>query len=630
MSTAIGSILESPASQDLAKPTVGARPALTVLDLLTLLAGRWRLLAKAALVGAVAGLALAFLLPTRYTAVTTILPPSSSSSLASLFAAQSGELGAVAGFTGGNFGFRSPAEICLIMLRSRTVEDATIQRFELMREYGKKRVSDARTALERRTSVTLNMKSGMIAISATDGNAARAAELANGYVDEFKKFSASLAITEASQRRLFFEQQLLEARGTLTQAEEALKNTQQTTRMLEPAGASKALLESAVAIRAQVAAKQVQLRSMRTYATEENPRLIQVKQETAALESQLAELTGTSPESVDDPLVPKGDMPEAGAEYLRRLRDVKYNESVVALLARQLEIARLDEARQGAVIQVVDLAITPDKRSSPKRLAILFASIFLAFCSASFWVLYASRDTNLPITRAASNVTALLLALLAMTQFMAAQTPENPGQSASCSTSAEGSQGTPCFDPQQSASAVPSIPQNQEDGSKIWTNVEQSVRDAHRNAEGASPNLRKASTGAQSLRKRLSLTRSLSKWLRIRQAGRWPSSATLCLQSLRPPLHRPAMPRFRAITFWGPAMNCTFEYGARSTPICASRLTAQGRSIFHMLVKCRLRASNIVIWTAISNRLSSACTRTSTLRRLSSAFIQFKSLLSDR
>ena len=440
MSTAIGSILESPASQDLAKPTVGARPALTVLDLLTLLAGRWRLLAKAALVGAVAGLAFAFLLPTRYTAVTTILPPSSSSSLASLFAAQSGELGAVAGFTGGNFGFRSPAEVCLIMLRSRTVEDATIQRFELMREYGKKRVSDARTALERRTSVTLNMKSGMIAISATDGNAARAAELANGYVDEFKKFSASLAITEASQRRLFFEQQLLEARGTLTQAEEALKNTQQTTRMLEPAGASKALLESAVAIRAQVAAKQVQLRSMRTYATEENPRLIQVKQEIAALELQLAELTGTSPESVDDPLVPKGDMPEAGAEYLRRLRDVKYNESVVALLARQLEIARLDEARQGAVIQVVDLAITPDKRSSPKRLAILFASIFLAFCSASFWVLYASRDTNLPITRAASNVTALLLALLAMTQFMAAQTPDNPGQSAPCSTSAEGSQ----------------------------------------------------------------------------------------------------------------------------------------------------------------------------------------------
>jgi protein involved in polysaccharide export with SLBB domain/uncharacterized protein involved in exopolysaccharide biosynthesis len=486
MSIAIGSIPESPASGYLAKVSIGVRPALTVLDLLTLLASRWRLLAKAAFAGAVAGLALAFLLPTRYTAVTTILPPSSSSSLASVFAAQSGELGAVAGFAGGNFGFRSPAEVCLIMLRSRTVEDATIQRFQLMREYQEKRLSDARSAWERRTSVTLNMKSGIIAISVTDGNAARAAELANGYVDEFKKFSASLAITEASQRRLFFEQQLLEARGSMTQAEEALKNTQQTTGMLEPAGASKALLESAVAIRAQIAAKQVQLRSMRTYATEDNPRLIQVKQETAALESQLAELTGTSPEEAEDPLVSKGNMPEAEAEFLRRLRDVKYNESVVALLARQLEIARLDEARQGAVIQVVDLAVTPDKRSSPKRLAILLGCIILAFCSASSWVVYASRELNLPMKRAVDCAAALLLALFAMTHAMAAQTPEIPGQSATCWSSAGGSQEAFCADLQQNASAVPSSPQNPEDNSRLWTNTERPVREAQRNAEGAS------------------------------------------------------------------------------------------------------------------------------------------------
>jgi tyrosine-protein kinase Etk/Wzc len=304
MSIAIGSTSDTAAREFQA--SAGARPALTVLDLLTLLAGCWRLLAEGAMVGVVMGLALAFLLPTRYTAVTTILPPSSSSSRASVFAAQTGELGALAGIAGGNFGFRSPAEVCLIMLRSHTVEDSIIQHFQLMSEYGKKRLSNTRKALERRTSVTLNVKSGVIAISATDGDAARAAELANGYVDEFKKFSASLAITEASQRRLFFEKQLLDARGTLTQAEEALKNTQQTTGILEPAGASKALLESAVAVRAQITAKQVQLRSMRTYATEDNPRLIQVKQEIAALESQLAELTGTKSEAADDPLVSQG------------------------------------------------------------------------------------------------------------------------------------------------------------------------------------------------------------------------------------------------------------------------------------------------------------------------------------
>lgn len=485
MSIAFSSIRESPASEYLATAGIGARPPLTVLDLLTLLGRRWRFLAKAALIGATISLALAFLLPTRYTAVTTILPPSSSPSLASAFAAQAGELGALAGLSGGNFGFRNPAEVCLIMLRSRTVEDATIQRFQLMREYGKKRVSDTRTALERRTSVTLNMKSGIIAISATDGNAARAAELANGYVDEFRKFSASLAITEAGQRRLFFEQQLLKARDALTEAEDALKKTQQTTGILEPAGASKALLESAVAIRAQIAAKEVELRSMRTYATENNPRLIQVEQETAALESQLAELTGTSPEAADDPLVPKGDMPEAGAEYLRRLRDVKYNESVVAMLARQLEIARLDEARQGAVIQVVDLAVTPDKRSSPKRLAILLASIILALCLASFWVVHESRELNLPIKRATYICAALLTALFAMTNTLAAQTPQNPGQSVLCSTSANGSEESPCADFPNNSYAAPSNSQNLEDSSRLWTKMERPVREPQQNTEDA-------------------------------------------------------------------------------------------------------------------------------------------------
>ncbi|MGA2348864.1 MAG: GNVR domain-containing protein [Terracidiphilus sp.] len=456
MSIAFSSDYETAAREYNSPSGAGVRPALTVQDLFTLLASGWRLLAKAAFVGLVVGLALAFLLPTRYTAVTTILPPSSSSSLASVFAAQSGELGALAGLAGGSFGFHTPEQVCLIMLRSRTVEDATIQRFQLMQEYHKKRISDTRTALESRTSVSLNTKSGIIAISATDGSAARAADLANGYVDEFRKFSASLALTEASQRRLFFEKQLLDARGSLTEAEEALKNTQQTTGMLEPAGASRALLESAVAVRAQIAAKQVELRSMRTFATDENPRLIQVKQEIAALESQLAELTGTKSDAADDLIVPKGNIPEAGAEYLRRLRDVKYNETVVALLARQLEIARLDEARQGAVIQVVDAAVTPDKRSSPKRFVILLASLVFALCFAGFWIVYAERDPGFAMNRATHNAAVLLLALLVVASDVKAQVPENPMPPAPCSTSADGPRKASRMDSEQNIPAMPS------------------------------------------------------------------------------------------------------------------------------------------------------------------------------
>jgi protein involved in polysaccharide export with SLBB domain/uncharacterized protein involved in exopolysaccharide biosynthesis len=469
-------------------------PPLTVLELLTLLSRHWRFLAKAALVGAACGLALAFLLPTQYTAVTTILPSGSSSSLASAFAAQSGELGFLASIAGGGLGFHNPAEVCLLMLRSRSVEDAVIQRFQLMNEYREKRLSDTRIALERTTSVTLNLKTGIIAISARDRDPARAAELANGYVEEFRKFTGSLAITEASQRRMFFEQQLLEATGGLNQADDAFKNTQQSTGMLDPASATKADLESAVAIRDEIAAKQVQLRTMRTYSTEQNPALVRVRQEIAGLEAQLAELTGSSHDVVDDPLVPKGKIPEAGSEYLRRLRDVKYNETVVAVLAKQLEIARLDEARQGPVVQIVDPAVTPDKRSSPKRLVILLASTMLAICAAGLWVIYTKRELIVPSGRMAGNAAALLLLLLASAPFVTAQTQEMQDQSTDCSASANNSLDNPCSTQDQSAPSLPGSPTNLNDRPRSSTEVMQDRPDRRADQEnGARPNDRGSS-----------------------------------------------------------------------------------------------------------------------------------------
>ncbi len=449
MSTVVDSLNEKMAGTRPAPSTANTSAPLTVLDVLMLLWTRRVLLGKAAAIGAAAGLALAFLLPVEYTAVTTILPPAPSSSLASAFAAQSGELGLLAGLASSSLGIRNPADLCVLMLRSRTVEDAVIERFGLMQEYRKKRMSDTRTALQRRTSVTLNLKSGLIAIAARDHDPGRAAELANGYVDEFRRFSASLAMTEAGQRRRFFEQQLLQARNDLTDAEEAFKNTQQSTGMLDPGAAAKASLESAVVLRAQIAAKEVELHTMSTYATAANPRLVQLKQGIAALEAQLAELGGSAPDDVaDDMLIPKGKIPEAGAEYLRRLRDVKYQETLVAILARQYEIARLDEARQGAAIEVVDLAVTPDRRSSPKRLATLLGCIAFALLCAGFWVIHMRNSPQWDLRRPALNVflAVVLLALApqAFAQLGGTQATEPPAGSADCSDAAGYAQGVPC------------------------------------------------------------------------------------------------------------------------------------------------------------------------------------------
>ncbi len=458
MSTSIGPIPESANDEFRSMTSSQPRPPLTVLELLTLLGRHWRFLAKAASVGAACGLALAFLLPVRYTAITTILPSGSSSSLASAFASQSGELGLLANLAGGSLGYHNPAELCLLMLRSRSVEDAVIQRFQLMQEYRKKRLSDTRLALERTTSVTLNLKTGLIAVSARDRDPTRAAELANGYIDEYRKFTGSLANTEAGQRRMFFEYQLLEATGNLSQADDAFRNTQQNTGMLDPVSATRADLESAVTIRDEIAAREVQLSTMRTYSTEQNPALVRVRQEIAGLQTQLAELTGSKHDLEDDPVVPKNKIPAAGSEYLRRLRDVKYNEAVVAVLAKQLEIARLDEARQSQAAQIVDPAVTPDRRSSPKRTVILLASTMLALCAASLWVIYTMRESTVRSGRLVGGAAALvLLLMLAPVPSLTAQTQESQQQqSADCSANQNSSLDNPCGTQGQNAAGYPS------------------------------------------------------------------------------------------------------------------------------------------------------------------------------
>jgi tyrosine-protein kinase Etk/Wzc len=260
-----------------------------------------------------------------------------------------------------------------------------------MGRYRRKRMSDTRTAFEARSSVVLGTKDGLIRITFTDWDPKLAADVANAYVEEFRKLSANLAITEASQRRIFFQQQLLDANQNLTAAEEAMKHTEQSTGVLQVDSQARSLIESGATLRGQVVAKEVELQAMRSYATEDNPEVVVVEQQLAALKAQLAKLGGTDANSSSDIIVPKGNIPQAGMEYIRKLRDVKYYETIEQLIARQFEIAKLDEARQGAVVQVADLAVPPDKRSSPHRTISVALVTLIAFAIAVLWVLAAAR-----------------------------------------------------------------------------------------------------------------------------------------------------------------------------------------------------------------------------------------------
>ena len=365
-----------------------------VLDLLVLLLERKRFFVRLVLGAAVLATAVAFLLPVRYEAKIVLLPPPQNSSIGAALLGQIGNLGSLGGLAslaGGGFNLKSPADMYVSLLTSRTVEDAMIQRFGLMKEYREKRMSETRKEFERRTTAVAGTKDGLIRLTLEDGDPKRAAEMANGYVEEFRKLSASLAITEAARRRLFFEQQVQQARDALTHAEEAMTKTQQSTGVLQIDSQARSLIESAAILRAQVVAKQVQIESMRSFATDDNPGLILAKQELAALRSQLDRLAGSQQDAGSDINLSKGRVTQSGMEYLRRYRDLKYQETVFELLARQFEIAKLDEAREGSIIQVVDAAVPPDKKSSPHRVLIMIAGTILGFLVAVFWLLLRKR-----------------------------------------------------------------------------------------------------------------------------------------------------------------------------------------------------------------------------------------------
>ena|GEM_PF-47274 len=406
--------VEPPPARSTDGHTAVKEDEISLLDLLIVLAERKRTIFWVTVSFAVLAIIISLLLPVRYTAMVTLLPPQQNSSLSSQIASQFGSLGGVAALaTGGSNLLKNPNDMFVAMLRSRTVEDSMIQNFGLMQEYHKRYLSDARKKFEQYTTVDGSGKDGLIHISVEDRDPRRAADLANGYVDQFRDLSQHLAITEAGQRRMFFEQQLKQANQNLGDAEEALKETEQKTGLIQLDSQARALIESTAALRAQIAAKEVQIQGMQTYATGENAQLVEAQQELDGLRGQLAKLGGNSGNPEGD-ITAKGQMTQAGMEYVRRLRDVKYYETIFDILARQFELAKLDEAKEGAMIQVVDSAIPPDRRSFPMRSLIVIAATFFGLFVGVFCALWLSAFQQMKKRPETSEKVALILRALSL------------------------------------------------------------------------------------------------------------------------------------------------------------------------------------------------------------------------
>jgi uncharacterized protein involved in exopolysaccharide biosynthesis len=334
---------------------------ISLLDLLQTIVDNLRLLILGPLVVGLAALGISFTIAPTFTATVNFLPPQQQQSAAASMLASLGGLGGLAGAAAG---LKNPADQYLAFMKSNRVQDELIERFKLDERYQAKFKEDARAALTGNTRATSG-KDGLITVQIDDKDPKFAAELANAHVEELQKLLAKLAVTEAQQRRAFFEKQLIQVKEKFTEAEQSLRATGVSSSVLKSNPTS--ALAAVAGLKAQVTAQEVKVGAMRGYLAETAPDFKQAMTELANLRAQLAK------QEKDEPAAASGQ-----GDYVAKFREFKYQETLFELFARQFEMAKVDESREGAVIQVLDAAQPPERKSKPKKALIAIIATLAA------------------------------------------------------------------------------------------------------------------------------------------------------------------------------------------------------------------------------------------------------------
>jgi len=338
----------------------------------------------------VAGI-VSFLIPPTYLAETKILPPQTgNSSMASLMASQIAGMGV----SSSAFGMKSSNDLYVALLKTHKVSDYIIDKCDLFSVYKTQSRERLRQILLENLAVNDDRKSGILTIGFVHRVPSKAAEIANAYVGGLQNLNNSLAVTEAGQRRLFFEEQLKNAKEALVVSEDALKSFQQRTGTIKIDEETKAVAESVADMRAKISAKEVQLRVMRTYATSENPDFIRLQDEVQALRQELGKVESKATAG-DVPGFTVGKLSSMGTEYLRRMREFKYRESLYEIFLKQYSAAKLDESRDAALIQIVEPAENPKSKFKPSKRKIVLNTLVFVFPFSIIWVFVSGYLCNL-------------------------------------------------------------------------------------------------------------------------------------------------------------------------------------------------------------------------------------------
>jgi uncharacterized protein involved in exopolysaccharide biosynthesis len=359
----------SPPADSSLPTSTGEDAGLTLFDLLLALGERARLLVAGPLAIGVAALGIAFMMTPVYTGRTVIVPPQQQQSSAAM-ALQS--LGALAGAAGAAAGVRNPADQYVALLQSHSVQDRLIERFGLLKLYDVDLKVEARRELISNSRISAGKRDSFITIEFDDEDPKRAADVANAYVEELRKLTARLALTEAQQRRTLFEGHLEGIRKKMAAAQKNLMASGYSEGSIraEPRASAEAFAK----LKAEATAVEVRLQALRSYLNDSAPEVKIASSQLSALRAQLGKAE-------------TGGSTQAQANYIDAYRDFKYQEALFELISRQYEAARIDESREGAVIQVVDTAQPPEKKSRPRRGMIAIAATLVSFLLLAGWII---------------------------------------------------------------------------------------------------------------------------------------------------------------------------------------------------------------------------------------------------
>jgi len=356
-----------------------SREEFELIDFLVVLARHKKLLYRLPLVFAILGVVLSLVMAEEFKATTKMLPPQQAQSGTAALLSQ---LGGMAGAASGIAGLKNPSDLYVGMLKSRTIADRLIAKFDLKKVYDVEWQEKARKVLENNTTITAG-KDGLITVEVIEKDKKLVAPLANAYVNELIQLTKVLAVTEAGQRRLFYERELQKARDDLVKAESLLKGGLDTRGVISVEMESKAVIGTVARLRAMVSAKEIEINSMKAFVTDNNPDYKRVQEELTSLRSELSKLENGRPETGASAGT------QRGFENIKLLRDVKYNQMLYELLAKQYEMARLDEAKDPSIIQVLDPAVEPERKFRPFRAVIVIMSTIFGLFAAVMWALSA-------------------------------------------------------------------------------------------------------------------------------------------------------------------------------------------------------------------------------------------------